>query len=159
MFLIPSRRNMCGSILIVRPFSSFSCTTSVTDKQLQAIQTIYSKLTGLVDPYFYIPKSDFAKGVLEKIDPSTKKCYWLARLSVGGKTTDRVLSFDPSGPLENLVRIEVSALGRFVPFHVRYFFLTTARCLVRRRREASWTSPERPIQTHRDDPIITRDQN
>jgi len=50
------------------------------------------------------------KGVLEKIDPSTKKRYWLARLSAGDKTTDRVLSFDPSGQLENLVRIEVSAL-------------------------------------------------
>jgi len=61
-------------------------------------------------PYFYIPKKDFIAGILEKVDPNTKKCYWLARLSAGGKTTERVLSFDPSGPLENLVRIEVSAL-------------------------------------------------
>jgi hypothetical protein len=71
------------------------------------------------DPYFYIPKSDFVKGVLEKIDPSTKKCYWLARLSAGGKTTDRVLSFDPSGPLENLVRIEVSALSKLTSFYLQ----------------------------------------
>jgi len=69
-------------------------------------------LTRTPDPYFYIPKKDLIEGVLEKIDPNTKKCYWLARLSAEGKTTDRVLSFDPSGPLENLVRIEVSSLGK-----------------------------------------------
>jgi uncharacterized protein (DUF427 family) len=35
----------------------------------------------------------------------------LARLSAGGKSTERVLSFDPSSVLENLVRVEVSAIG------------------------------------------------
>lgn len=54
------------------------------------------------------------EGVFEKIDPDTKNCYWLARLTAGGKRTERVLSFDPSGPLEYLVRIEVSALGKIV---------------------------------------------
>jgi hypothetical protein len=73
---------------------------------------ILNELTEISDPYFYIPKKDLAEGILEKIDPSTTKCYWLARLSAGGKTTERILSFDPSGPLENLVRIEVSALGK-----------------------------------------------
>lgn len=62
-------------------------------------------------PYFYIPKSSLAKGALEKVDPNTKKRYWIGRLKAGGKSTERVLVFDPSGPLENLVRIEVSALG------------------------------------------------
>lgn len=63
------------------------------------------------DPYFYIPKSAFIKAVLEKVDPTTEKCYWLAKLSAGGKSTDRVLAFDASSALEDLVRIEVSALG------------------------------------------------
>jgi hypothetical protein len=63
------------------------------------------------DPYFYIPKSAFIAGVLEKADPSTKKSYWVGRLRAGGKSTSRVLGFDPSGALENLIRIEVSALG------------------------------------------------
>lgn len=63
------------------------------------------------DPYFYIPKSAFIKAVLEEVDPTTEKCYWLAKLSSGGKSTDRVLVFDASTGLKDLVRIEVSALG------------------------------------------------
>jgi len=66
-----------------------------------------------IDPYFYIPRKDFIDGALKKLDPSTKKCYWLARLSAGGKSTERVLSFDPAGTLENLVRVEVSSIGRW----------------------------------------------
>jgi len=65
----------------------------------------------LLDPYFYIPKAAFQKGALEKSDPTTDESYWLGKLSAGGKSTDRVLAFDQAGPLENLVRIEVSALG------------------------------------------------
>ncbi|KFZ09328.1 hypothetical protein V502_08818 [Pseudogymnoascus sp. VKM F-4520 (FW-2644)] len=62
------------------------------------------------NPYFYIPKSAFINAVLEKVDPTTEKCYWLAKLSAGGKSTDRVLAFDHSSALEDLVRIEFSAL-------------------------------------------------
>jgi len=61
-------------------------------------------------PYFYIPESEFADGALEKLDSEGKTCYHQAKLSAGGKTTDRVLTFDPSGALGNLVRIEVMAL-------------------------------------------------
>lgn len=65
-------------------------------------------------PYFYIPKTAFEKGALEKLDSSTKS-YWLAKLSIAGKSTDRVLVFEDAGPLKDLVRIEVSALdGWFV---------------------------------------------
>jgi uncharacterized protein (DUF427 family) len=62
------------------------------------------------DPYFYIPISAFLPGVLTKTEPSTKKCYWLGTFTSGSSSTSRVLAFDPSGPLENLVRIDVSAL-------------------------------------------------
>ncbi len=65
----------------------------------------------MVDPYFYIPKTAFEEGVLQKVDSSTKKPYWLGKLSAGGRSTDRVLVFDNAGPLKDLVRIEVSALG------------------------------------------------
>jgi len=66
-------------------------------------------------PYFYVPKKAFEKGVLEQIPPDKKKSYWLGKLSAGGKSTDRVLAFDDAGALEDLVRVEVSALdGWFV---------------------------------------------
>lgn len=68
------------------------------------------------DPYFYIPKSAFIKAVLDEIDPMTEKCYWLAKLNSGGKSTDRVLVFGASTALKDLVRIEVSALGSSSPF-------------------------------------------
>jgi hypothetical protein len=48
---------------------------------------------------------------LEKNDLATKKPYWIGKLSAGGKSTKRVLAFDHAGALEDLVRIEVSALG------------------------------------------------
>jgi len=67
-------------------------------------------LIHLLDPYFYIPKAALQKGALEKVK-STDKPYWLGKLSAGGKSTDRVLAFDQAGSLEDLVRIEVSALG------------------------------------------------
>jgi len=50
-------------------------------------------------------------GVLEKQEPASRKSYWLGTLTAGGKSTDRVLAFDRSGPLQDLIRIEVSALG------------------------------------------------
>jgi uncharacterized protein (DUF427 family) len=58
-----------------------------------------------------MPKTVLEKGALEKLDSSTEKSYWLAKLSAAGKSTDRVLVFDDAGPLKDLVRIEVSALG------------------------------------------------
>jgi hypothetical protein len=70
-----------------------------------------NKLERLLDPYFYVPKKAFEKGVLEQIPPDKKKSYWLGKLSAGGKSTDRVLAFDDPGALEDLVRVEVSALG------------------------------------------------
>jgi hypothetical protein len=73
-------------------------------------------LKRMLDPYFYIPKTAFKKGALERVDPSAKKPYWLGKLSAGGKSTDRVLAFDHAGPLEDLVRIEVSALGVYCQF-------------------------------------------
>ncbi|KAE9375685.1 DUF427-domain-containing protein [Stipitochalara longipes BDJ] len=66
-------------------------------------------------PYFYIPKTAFEKGSLEKATSSAEKRYWLGKLIAGGKSTNRVLAFNHAGPLEDLVRIEVSALdGWFV---------------------------------------------
>jgi len=66
-------------------------------------------------PYFYVPEEAFVKGVLEKNQSDKKKSYWLGILSAGGNSTDRVLGFDHSGLLKDLVRIEVSALdGWFV---------------------------------------------
>ena len=48
---------------------------------------------------------------MEKVDSSAKKSYWLGKLSTGGMSIDRILVFDDAGALEDLVRIEVSALG------------------------------------------------
>jgi hypothetical protein len=62
------------------------------------------------DPYFYVPISAFVEGVLEKVDPTTREGYWLAKITAGGKSTDRVLGFDAPGALQNLVRIEVPSL-------------------------------------------------
>jgi len=59
-------------------------------------------------PYFYIPKTAFLKGSLEKSDHETTK-FWVAKLSAGGKSTERVLVFEV-GPLKGLVRIEVPSL-------------------------------------------------
>ncbi len=87
-----------------------------TIAKLSGFQGLKSADAIFKDPYFYIPKSAFAQGVLEKLDPATKKRYWVAKLSAGGKSTDRVLAFDPPGALEDLVRIEVSALGLASPF-------------------------------------------
>jgi uncharacterized protein (DUF427 family) len=85
---------------------------------------VTQRADGISDPYFYIPRKDLLNGVLEKIDPNTKKGYWLARLSAGGKNTERVLSFDPSGPLEYLVRIEVSALGKMAALSILEVLIT-----------------------------------
>jgi uncharacterized protein (DUF427 family) len=62
------------------------------------------------DPYFYVPISAFVEGVLEKVDQTTREGYWLAKITAGGKSSERVLAFDATGALQNLVRIEVSAL-------------------------------------------------
>ena len=51
---------------------------------------------------------------MEKVDPATKKSYWIGKLSAGGKSTDKVLAFEDAGVLADLVRIEVSALGSFI---------------------------------------------
>ncbi|KAL2073503.1 hypothetical protein VTL71DRAFT_10829 [Oculimacula yallundae] len=63
-------------------------------------------------PYFYIPLKDFREGEgvkLEKI--IEKKAFSIARISAGGKSTERVIVFhDGDGTLSELVRIEVSAL-------------------------------------------------
>ncbi|KAG4435938.1 hypothetical protein IFR05_008595, partial [Cadophora sp. M221] len=61
-------------------------------------------------PYFYVPFKAFMKDAkLEKV--TFKKDFYVARLSAGGKSTERVLVFDSlKGDLANLVRIEVSAL-------------------------------------------------
>jgi len=62
-------------------------------------------------PYFYVPKNSLSKEVkLEKQDASGKKCYWIAKLTAGENTTDRVLVFEPPSLLGGLVRVEVSAL-------------------------------------------------
>ncbi|RFU31739.1 hypothetical protein B7463_g4620, partial [Scytalidium lignicola] len=63
-------------------------------------------------PFFYIPKSEFASGVvLEKVDPSTDKNYWVARLSVAGKfVTEDVLVFESLGKLKEVVKISVPAI-------------------------------------------------
>jgi hypothetical protein len=52
------------------------------------------------------------KEVLEKNDSTTKKSYWVGKLSAGGKSTDRVLGLE-EGALKGWVRIEVSALGKY----------------------------------------------
>ncbi|KAH8811725.1 hypothetical protein F5884DRAFT_286752 [Xylogone sp. PMI_703] len=63
-------------------------------------------------PYFYIPRSEFAKGVvIEKVDSSTTKSFWVGRLSVGGKVvTEDVLVFETLGALKDVVKIAVAAL-------------------------------------------------
>lgn len=49
---------------------------------------------------------------MKRPDSETKKGYWVGTLSAGGKSTERVLVFESSGPLEGFVRIEVPALGK-----------------------------------------------
>lgn len=138
-------------------------------KTLNAIFVIASawsrcKLTAELDPYFYIPRNVLLKGTLEKLVPSTAGDFWVGKLTAGGKSTERVLVFESSGSLTNLVRIEVSALGKslLLPFlHQLHSIWLTAfhRCMVRRRREASRTSSQRSVQTHRDDPFFSGDSN
>ncbi len=62
-----------------------------------------------IDPYFYIPKSEFRGGVL-RIRREEEKRFWLGELEAGGKITDRVVGFE-SGELAGLVKVEVEALG------------------------------------------------
>lgn len=69
-----------------------------------------------IDPYFYIPVKAFVNGVLHALNirdtEHGEKPYYLARLSVGGKSTERVLAFGQTArDLASLVRIEVSTLG------------------------------------------------
>ncbi len=52
---------------------------------------------------------------LEKIEEGKAKAFWLARLSAGEKSTERVLVFSTTGPLQDLIRIEVAALGSLLP--------------------------------------------
>jgi uncharacterized protein (DUF427 family) len=108
MYSTPRLLNMFGSTLIVR------CATRAFIHLISSCKFVLflgPRFNGHTDPYFYIPKTAFEKGALENLDSSTKKPYWLARLSAAGKSTDRVLVFDDAGPLKDLVRIEVSALG------------------------------------------------
>jgi hypothetical protein len=114
-----------------------------------------------LDPYFYIPKGALLKGALEEIDSSTTKSYWVGKLTAGGKSTERVLVFESSGPLVDLVRIEVSALGNHQSLSSSPFAspMMSYRCMVCGRREALRTSPQGPVQTHRDDPLLPRDSN
>lgn len=103
MYSIPRLPDMFGNTLIVR------CATHAFI-HLMFFLFLRPGFNGHTDPYFYIPKTAFEKGALEKLDSSTKS-YWLAKLSIAGKSTDRVLLFEDAGPLKDLVRIEVSALG------------------------------------------------
>ncbi|PVH83696.1 DUF427-domain-containing protein [Cadophora sp. DSE1049] len=61
-------------------------------------------------PYFYVPHDAFAMNVqFEKV--ISKKGFYIAKLTAGTKSTDRVIVFETSNrELSNLVRIEVSAL-------------------------------------------------
>ncbi|KAK0100900.1 hypothetical protein ONS95_007344 [Cadophora gregata] len=61
-------------------------------------------------PYFYIPYNTFSSDVkFEKV--VSKKGFYIAKLTSGSKSTDRVIVFETSkGELSDLVRIEVSAL-------------------------------------------------
>ncbi|KAH6722040.1 hypothetical protein DL95DRAFT_382762 [Leptodontidium sp. 2 PMI_412] len=61
-------------------------------------------------PYFYIPLDAFTKEAkFEKV--ASKEDFYIARLSAGAKSTERVLILlTLKGGLQNLVRIEVSAL-------------------------------------------------
>ncbi len=64
---------MSGNILIVSlPFN---------DVDAEARYSLMSKK----DPYFYIPKSELAKGTLQKLDDSStaKKGFWFAKLTWG----------------------------------------------------------------------------
>lgn len=121
------------------------------------------QLTCVTDPYFYIPKIAFLKGSLEKSNKETKK-FWVGKLSAGGKSTERVLIFE-AGPLEGLVRIEVSALGNHhlthLPSQTSTFTLLKLlyRCMVRRRRKAPGTPSQGSVQAHRNDPFVSRNTN
>ncbi|TAQ88058.1 hypothetical protein B7494_g3609 [Chlorociboria aeruginascens] len=64
-------------------------------------------------PYFYIRASEFPSGALAK--SISMEGYWVGRLSVGGKSTERVLGFEDGlegegKALSGLVRVEVGAL-------------------------------------------------
>ena len=70
-------------------------------------------LTSSLDPYFYIPSSAFASNVLEKVSKDGKP-YWIAKLKTSNKTTNRVIGFsEPKSPLNDLIRIEVTALDKW----------------------------------------------
>jgi hypothetical protein len=71
-----------------------------------------------LDPYFYIPASVFAKGVLVQDSTQNSKSPASAgKLVVGDKTTDRVIIFSSSleGPLSGLVRVEFKSIGMYLP--------------------------------------------
>jgi hypothetical protein len=68
------------------------------------------------DPYYYIPKSAFAKGVLKDTAHEEKAgkegSAAIAKLVVGSKSTDRIIVFPPSqGLLSNLARVEFGSIG------------------------------------------------
>jgi hypothetical protein len=80
------------------------------------IQNLLSRerhlLTSVLDPQFYIPRKAFLKGVLEGPDDVEKST--IAKLAVGGKSTDRVIIFSSSsGPLSGLVKVDFESIGKF----------------------------------------------
>lgn len=114
--MILSRLNSFGNIhtvgwpLIILDFGSLRAIICLTNRAFP-------------DPYFYIHQKDFAPGVLSKKYPSTDKPYWLATITANSVSTSRVLAFDPSvKALENLVRIEVSALDAVCKLSAHFNF-------------------------------------
>lgn len=104
------------------------------------------------DPYFYIPLAAFTKDVeLEKI--TQKEGFCIARLSAGGKSTERVLVFNPpKGELSNLVRIEVSALGLSLPSLIPSHPLSSPPSQSNPRPDAWFVEDEKLLGPHPKDP-------
>lgn len=90
---------MCGSTNIVRLQIAFRGVNEAADTWHEV-------------PYFYIPRSAFAKEVLVT-NATNDSMADIGKLVVGTKTNDRVIVFSPSlqGALSDLVRIEYSSLG------------------------------------------------
>jgi len=68
-------------------------------------------------PYFYIPIKEFKDGVLSRVqgEEGKGKGFYVAKLTVGEESTDRVLVFEDSegGGLGGLVRVEHAAITWF----------------------------------------------
>lgn len=69
-------------------------------------------------PFYYVPLSAFREGLLKPKDDESSSSFYTAKLTVGNRTTDRVLAFGADLPpnsaarvLAGYVRVEFAAAG------------------------------------------------